>query len=255
MTEFPGGEQFRRVSGAGLAALLVVAIVVVEVGAHSRNVPATTAFGSVGASEPRAHERAVPIPAWWPRRVTLLTDSVGLGAVTALRDAMPDWRLKVLGHPALMVDEAADDLVEHHTQVDKVVVVALGYNSLWERGREAFDYWSGLFDRNTRRMVRTLHAAGARKIVWVSLRDAPRSAIEPEDLEQHDSFAWYFPWVNQRLRALDRERSDVVLADWTRLGDRRGITYDAIHLDPDGATLYARMVKHAVLTEPYRAQG
>ena len=255
MKAFPGGERFRRLSGAALAALLAVAIVIVVAGAGARNVPATTAFGSVGASEPPAQHPAVPLPAWWPKRATLLTDSVGLGAVAAIREAMPDWHLKVLGHPALMVDEAADDLVEHRTQVDKVVVVALGYNSLWERGREDFDYWSGLFDRNARRMVRTLHAAGARKIVWVTLRDAPRSAIAPEDLDQFDSFAWYFPWVNQRLQALDRERTDVALADWTRLGDRRGITYDAIHLDPDGAALYARMVRHAILTERYRAQG
>ena len=139
--------------------------------------------------------------------------------------------------------------------MDKVVVVALGYNSLWERGREDFDYWSGLFDRNARRMVRTLHAAGARKIVWVTLRDAPRSAIEPEDLEQFDSFAWYFPWVNQRLQALDRERTDVSLADWTRLGDRRGITYDADPPRPGRCGALRSMVRHAILTEPYRAQG
>ena len=250
MTAFPGGERFRRLSGAALATMLAVAIVVVVAGAGARNVPATTAFGSVGASEPPAQHPAVPLPAWWPKRATLLTDSVGLGAVTALREAMPDWHLKVLGHPALMVDEAADDLVERGTQVDKVVVVALGYNSLWERGREDFDYWSGLFDRNALRMVRTLHAAGARKIVWVTLRDAPRSAIEPEDLEQFDSFAWYFPWVNQRLQALDRERTDVSLADWTRLGDRRGITYDA---DPPRPGRCSALRSDGATRGPHRA--
>ena len=179
MTAFPGGERFRRLSGAALAALLAVAIVVVLAGAGARNVPATTAFGLGRRIRTAGPAPGRPLPAWWPKRATLLTDSVGLGAVTALREAMPDWHLKVLGHPALMVDEAADDLVEHGTQVDKVVVVALGYNSLWERGREDFDYWSGLFDRNARRMVRTLHAAGARKIVWVTLRDAPRSRSNP----------------------------------------------------------------------------
>jgi hypothetical protein len=253
-TASPSSQRYRRLSGAALATVLAVAIVAIVAGSATRTVPARPAFGSAGAAEPPARPEAVPLHTWWPKRVTLLTDSVGLGAVTALRATMPDWHVQVLGHPALMVNEAADDLAHDETQVNRVTVVALGYNSLWERSREDFDYWSGLFDRNAMRLVRTLHTAGARKIVWVLLRDAPRSAIEPEDRAQHDSFAWYFPWVNQRLRALDRERMDVVLADWTRIGDRSGLTYDAIHLDPDGASLYARMVEHAILTEPYRMQ-
>jgi len=89
MTAFPGGERFRRLSGAALAALLAFAIVVVVAGAGARNVPATTAFGSVGASEPPVQHPAVPLPAWWPKRATLLTDSVGLGAVTAIRRPCP----------------------------------------------------------------------------------------------------------------------------------------------------------------------
>lgn len=247
------GSRLRRVSGVALSAFLIIAIVAIVAGSATRTVPTRAAFGSVGASEPPSRE-AVPIPAWWPERLTLVTDSVGLGAATALRGTMPGWRVKVLGHPALMVDDAADDLVHDGTQVDRVTVVALGYNSLWERGREDFGYWSALFDRNARRLVRTLHAAGARKIVWVLLRDAPASVIEPEDREQQASFGWYFPWVNRRLRTLDRERTDVVLADWATIGDKPGITYDAIHLDPDGAERYARMVKHAVLSDPFRAQ-
>jgi hypothetical protein len=163
---------------------------------------------------------------------------------------MPGWRVGVLGRPALMLDDAARELTASGDRVRRVVVVALGYNSVWERHREDFDYWSDVFDRNARRLVRVLRAAGSRKIVWVTLRDAPRAAIPHDALDQHDRIAWYFPWVNGRLRKLDRRYGDVVLADWSEVGDRRGITYDAIHLDVDGALLYARMVKRTILRVP-----
>jgi hypothetical protein len=185
----------------------------------------------------------------------MYTDSVGLGAVTTLRETMPKWRIKVRGRPALMLDDAADEIRDEGAVVDKVVVVALGYNSLWERGGEDYGYWSSVFDRNARRLIRTLHAAGARKFVWVMARDAPRPAIPRDSLSQHRSFAWYFPYVNDALLRLDAERTDMSLADWATIGDRPGITYDAIHLDSDGALLYSRMIRRAVIEAPYTPQA
>lgn len=205
---------------------------------------------SSGPAQPLVH-RSDTLPAWWPERLTLYTDSVGLGAVSALREVMPRWHVRVLGRPALMLDDAAAELARSGDRVHRVVVVALGYNSVWERHRADFDFWSARFDHDATRLLRVLRAAGARKIVWVTLRQAPASAIPPDSLDQHRRVAWYFPYVNERLRLLDRRFGDVVLADWSTVGDRAGITYDAIHLDPDGARLYAHMVKRAILDEPF----
>ena len=200
---------------------------------------------------PPPRPRSEGLPAWWPERLTLLTDSVGLGAVDALRDVMPRWRIRVFGRPALMVDDAAAQLARSGDRVAPVVVVALGYNSVWERRREDYGFWSDRFDREARRLLRVLRAEGARKIVWVTLRDAPRSAIPADALDQHRRVAWYFPYVNERLRRLDRRFGDVVLADWSTVGDHAGITYDAIHLDVDGARRYAHMIKRTILDEPF----
>ena len=65
-------------------------------------------------------------------------------------------------------------------------------------------------------------------------------------------YAWYFPYVNERLRRLARHRDDVVLADWEAVSKRRGVTYDTIHLNTAGAALMARTVKHAITHEAAR---
>ncbi len=231
---------------------LILAVSLWGFGARDR-VPTSAASSPAAGSADPAPEPPSPLPERWPERLTLYTDSVGLGAVTAIRDALPSWRVKVIGRAALMLDVAADELAESGHPVDKVVVVALGYNSLWEHDRVDYDYYAQKFDREAARLVRTLYAAGARKIVWVLLRDAQRPVIPADSLDQHRSFSWYFPYANERLRELDSERTDVVLAGWDRIGDAPDITYDAIHLDPDGAALYAQMVKKAVMKAPFQA--
>ena len=45
--------------------------------------------------------------------------------------------------------------------------------------------------------------------------------------------------MNERLHRLDRLHGDVVLADWAEISSRPGITYDAFHLDLDGALVLA----------------
>ena len=75
------------------------------------------------------------------------------------------------------------------------------------------------------------------------------SAIPPDALWQHNRYAWYFPYVNERLRRLDRQRDDLVLAPWDEVSDRRGLTYDAIHPNPEGAALMARTIRQAIQAE------
>jgi hypothetical protein len=55
--------------------------------------------------------------------------------------------------------------------------------------------------------------------------------------------------VNERLRLLDARSPDVVLADWAKVSNRPGLTYDAIHLDPDGQALMARTIRKAIEEE------
>ncbi len=84
----------------------------------------------------------------------------------------------------------------------------------------------------------------------MTLRDAGRGVIPSGALWQFDDYAWYFPYVNERLRRLDRIRDDLVLAEWDRVSKRTGVTYDAIHLNPRGAALMARTIRAAIERRP-----
>jgi hypothetical protein len=189
-------------------------------------------------------------PSWLTRRrSTVLVDSVLLGGVSALRRTMPRWHFTVIGWPAVMVGAMEQELRTARRRIAPLVVVGLGYNSLWERERRNYARWAQEFDRQAKKLLRTLKREGAEQVVWVTLRDARRSVIPSSALWQFDKYAWYFGYVNERLRRLDRERDDLVLADWAAVSDRRGITYDAIHLNPDGAALMSRTIRSAIETE------
>ena len=121
-------------------------------------------------------------------------------------------------------------------------MVGLGYNSLWERGGRRFGYWAARFDRQARALLRTLRRRGARQIVWVTLRQPTAGLVPPAGLGQVRRSSSYFPWVNQRLRGLARRRRDLVLADWRKASDRRGLTYDAIHVNTMGAGVMDRTI-------------
>jgi hypothetical protein len=148
-----------------------------------------------------------------------------------------------------MVGVMEQELRTARRRIAPLAVVGLGYNSLWERGRRNYARWAQEFDRQANRLLRTLRRQGAEQVVWVTLRDARRAVIPSSSLWQFDKYAWYFGYVNERLRRLDRERDDLVLADWAAVSDRGGITYDAIHLNPDGAALMGRTIRSAIETE------
>jgi hypothetical protein len=241
----------RRFAGMALVAVLGVALVVGLLAGGSGRSPAVEARSPAPTSPVSATNEPVPLPGSWPSHLTLVTDSVGLGAVTALRETMDRWRVRVIGEPALMLEAAADELRDDPDRLDKVVVIALGYNSLWERNREDYDFYAATFDREAGRLLRVIRAKGGRKIVWVTLRDPDRASVPAQGSYQYRTYAWYFPYVNERLRRLARANDDLVLADWAAISNRRGLTYDAIHLDPDGALAYARMVRRAVEDEPF----
>ena len=67
----------------------------------------------------------------------------------------------------------------------------------------------------------------------MTLRQPTPRTVPPHAVGELGQYSWYFPYVNERLRRLDRRRDDLVLADWARASDRPGLTYDTIHLNPE----------------------
>jgi lysophospholipase L1-like esterase len=191
-------------------------------------------------------------PRWWTaRRQTVLVDSVLLGGTEALKDAFGRWRIRVIGEPAIMLP-AMEERIAARKRVARLVVVGIGYNSIWERRRRNYSTWARKFDSEAKDLLARLRRKGARQVVWVTLREARRSVIPPDAHWQHDRYAWYFPYVNERLRRLDGAGDDLVLARWDQVSDRRGLTYDAIHLNPEGTALMARTIRRAIVAERKR---
>ena len=210
-----------------------------------------------GAQRPRCQQAAPrKLPAWArKRRATVLVDSVLLGGFPALRSGRPCWRVVRYGRPALMIKIADQELRQRGLRVAPLVIVGLGYNSLWERHRRRHAYWAARFDGEAKGLLRTLHRLGARQIVWVTLREPTARTVPPAARAELGQYSWYFPYVNGRLRYLDRRRDDLVLANWKAASDRPGLTYDSIHLNPTGAALMARTIWRAVSDEASRQAG
>lgn len=187
--------------------------------------------------------------------MTVLVDSVLLSGEQALRSGMPCWRIHLRGRPALMVRIAERELRASGHRVAPLVVIGLGYNSLWERNRKRYGFWARRFDGEATRLLATLRRLGGREFVWVTLRQPTRADVPPSALGELGQYSWYFPYVNERLRHLDRTRSDVTLANWTRVSRRPGLTYDSIHLNARGARLMAHTVSHAIEQEAQRGAG
>ena len=92
--------------------------------------------------------------------------------------------------------------------------------------------------------------------MWVTLRQPTRRTVPPRSRGRELSqYSWYFPYVNERLRILDRERDDLVLADWRTAGDRPGVTYDTIHLNARGGELMAGTIREAIWDEARRQKA
>ncbi|MCX6525747.1 MAG: hypothetical protein NTX58_13465 [Actinobacteria bacterium] len=182
----------------------------------------------------------------WPKTLTLLTDSVGLGVKDALPAALPDWQVDVRGRPAFMLKAANAELAADPAPVGSVVVVALGYNSLWGQDRAQYDTWAAQFNREADALIATLREKGAKKIVWVTLRDPDPSLIPPSALAQAQKYNWYFPYVNEQLDALVVRDPVIALADWAAVSNLPGLTYDAIHLKTLGAKLMVETMKAGI---------
>lgn len=254
----PGSVARRRMIAATALALAITALLVNARGAHSASPHATeTAAAPIGSTSRSGavvpsttttivFGRGIPLDPSWPRTVTLVTDSVTLGAASALRSDLPGWNVQVLGKPALMINQAVPLYLPPGRQVGSVVVVGLGYNSLWQKNRANFAAWAAQFDREADSLVSQLRNRGAKKIVWVTLREPSPSVVTANGAYQYEHYAWFFPYVNERLRALVHRQPDIALANWAAVSDRMDLTYDLIHLNPDGARLMAHVIVRAI---------
>lgn len=181
-------------------------------------------------------------------------DSVLLSGLPALRHASFCRHVDPFGEPALMIEEAERRLRTQRRQVAPLVVIGNGYNSLWQRHRHRYGFWARRFDRTALRLLATLRRQGARQFVWMTLREPTARTVPPRARGELWRYSWYFPWVNERLRRLDRRRKDLVLADWAAVSRSPHHTYDSIHVTAFGGRVMARTILRTIDREA-RRQG
>lgn len=103
-----------------------------------------------------------------------------------------------------------------------VVVINVGYND-----------WVAVYDVD--RVMKALTAAGVRRVIWVTLREATPSAA-------------LYARSNARIRTADRKWKSLVVADWHAYSRGRAwFREDGLHLTPTGAVGLARLLRPLVL--------
>ena len=190
----------------------------------------------------------------WARqlRMTILVDSVLLSGRRAIRTHNRCSQVDLRGRPAWMTKHAAAEIGASRRRVAPLVVIGIGYNSLFQRNRRRYAYWARRWDREAALLLRVLRRKGARQFVWVTLRQPTRRTVPRHAIGELRYYSLYFPYVNERLRRLDRRHRDLVLANWTHAGNRNRITYDSIHLNSRGGPLMAQTIRRAWRREARR---
>ena len=177
------------------------------------------------------------------KRLFMVSDSVGLGAIPAMSHAFAGWQVTVTGKPGLFTEL----LVKYVTAAPAGAfgdnaIVATGYN---------YPYWDPpRFDRSVDQMVAALKARGVKRIFWVTMRE-----VKPEYYSHWSTLtAPYrtlylaYPHTNDQLRAATKRHPELSIIDWASISDQNGLTYDAIHLNPTGAAQYAGLAFTTVTT-------
>ena len=207
---------------------------------------ATTTVAVISPLRPPTPALAAPAS----QRVYMVTDSVGLGAKDAVPAAFPpDWQVTVDGTPALFVEQLESKHVRTRMASDPGVfgdyaIVAGGYNyPFWDPPR---------FDRSIDSIIAAFEEAGVKQVFWVTLREVKPEYISASAWIQVQPYYWYFPTVNEHLRAAVSRHPDLSLIDWAAIADRPGLTYDAIHLNTAGQADYAANIARVVMSAASR---
>jgi hypothetical protein len=224
-----------------MLALLVVSALVASVGVA---VGDGVGVGVADSTVQAVHDSGRATLASPAQRVVVVSDSVGLGAASALPAAFPPgWDVNVIGTPAHFVEmlesvHVRPQLAANPQMFGDHVVIAGGYN---------YPYWDpARFDRSIDSMIATLTANGVENVYWVTLREVKPQFVSASAWNQVQPYYWYFPTVNEHLRRAVERHPALTLVDWAAAADRPGLTYDAIHLNTFGAGVYSELVAGVV---------
>ena len=148
-------------------------------------------------------------------------------------------------HAALFVEQLESKHVRTQMAANPGVfgdyaIVAGGYNyPFWDPAR---------FDRSIDSIIAAFEQAGVKYVFWVTLREVKPQYITAGVWAQVQPYYWYFPTVNEHLRAAVARHPNLSLIDWAAIADRPGLTYDAIHLNTFGASEYANNIARVVMS-------
>lgn len=187
----------------------------------------------------------VPLDPAWPKTLLVFADSVVLDTKTALRKALPDWEISFAGRPSLMLVNSLDIIRKRKEPMASVVVIGLGYNTLWNRQQPGPS--AEKFDKAADELLALLKEKGARKVVWVLLRELTPEMVKSGVITSKNLGDYrHYVAVNERLRALKARHPDLALADWATPGRAAGLTIDAVHLNARGLELMVEVIKPAI---------
>ena len=173
------------------------------------------------------------------QRVYMVTDSVGLGAKNAVPAAFPaGWqvtRRRNAGAVRRAVGEQARQNPDGHRPRRCSATTPSSPAATTTRTGTP----TGSTESIDSIIAALLEQAGVKHIFWVTLREVKPEFISASAWNQVQPYYWYFPTVNDHLRAAVARHPDLSLIDWAAIADRPGLTYDAIHLNTFGASEYA----------------
>jgi lysophospholipase L1-like esterase len=181
----------------------------------------------------------------WAKQIYMVTDSVALGAKGAMKKALKGWKVTVDGHESMGMQEAIRKVKENKT-LPPVVVIAVGYNSSWEKDRKNFERYAKQFDEQAEAMLKAVTSRGAKKVVWLLLREPVASPSGKKSHKYYEKNGYYFGYVNERLLALHEKHPEISIADWHTASVDPSYTADGIHLTAAGAIVMVDVIKAAI---------
>jgi hypothetical protein len=228
-----------RRAALSISSLCAVSIAAVSIAAVS------IATASVVVAAPTSGAGDVPEDVPPSKRVYMITDSVGLGAKSALANAFgPNWLFTMDADAGEFTETLESKYVRPRLSQTPGVfgdyaIVATGYN---------YPYWDPTrFANSIDSMIATLTEAGVKHVFWVTLREVDPQYVTPAAWRQIQPYYWYFPTVNDHLQAAVERHPNLTLIDWAAVANQSGLTYDAIHLNTFGAALYAATAREAIV--------
>jgi hypothetical protein len=208
--QLPDVRAARR---AAIVLALAGALVLAFAGHGSAQGPSKTRVTVIGDSVAASFDYVVPAKRYLAKGLDLRSDAVVCRRLVAtscpFQGSTPATALQVVGAEG--------------RALGPVVVINVGYND-----------WAAVYDVD--RVMRALKAAGVRRVIWVTLREA-------------GSYASIYRQTNARIRSADAKwRSTMVVADWNAYS--RGKPWfrdDGLHLTPNGALGLAKLLRPLVL--------